>query len=1555
MKNDSSRFSMLSLSGLGGGSNSGRNGNDARRIRKDNISYPMLKPLSPATVRSVRIQDIDEKPRIVHVDSPHRRQFRKQTSLTSTPWTPSPRSKTSTTSPTRLSPYKPYSPHSPHSSHDGSHSISFPDDLPQQPSSKEKKKKEKKEKKEKEKTAGLSHLFVAHTCQDMFICLLATAASAAVAAAKTAYALLLGQIFQVISDYGSGTLSAHDTLREVGKWCLVLTALGIGMAVCASLLMGLWIVHGEARARTVRLRLFGSLLSKEMAWFDTRGGGMASLMTEQYTQIRDLQAATSQLLGYIVSDAFVCVACLAVAFAKSWSLTLVLLATVPVSAIILQVLGRGLSLAAERQRDSLNSAAQHASAALQGIDLVKVYGGYDTELWQYVSAIRAVAHHYARQALSSSAQMGYIKVWMINLFVVGFWFGLTLVTKGTTTPGNVLTAFYAVLTAFQSLESLGTQWTTVLKGTVAGKALEEMIGDAEGTSSPSGGHLRPMQPPRDIVLDNVSFAYPSNPSKVVLNNCSMAFPAGQVSFVVGRSGSGKSTIADLLVQFYAPTSGRVLIDDVPASRLDRAWLRENMALLQQASTVFHGTFAWNVALGGGSAGASSVTRDDIKTACETALLQSTVSNLPQGLDTVMGGSSGPALSGGQKQRLALARAKIRNPAVLVLDETTSGLDPKSAQMVLDAVRTWRRGKTTIVITHDMSQIAREDYVYVMDKGHLVQEGAFGCLQTQQGGAMQTLLQSASIDGAVDTCLSPVIKIGYRDDNEKEDEEIMPSRHTSVELSSGLFRRSSIFSAPLAYNQHRQSILLNAYPSYNKRTSRLSQQYPSSSATATPRQSVVFQSKQQQYQQDDDEYAYYNSNKHNSLDLLCERGAQAQTMRMADTVPNSLISRIRRVATVEEIPQDVEKVSSSPTEAPLPPLRTVLQTVWPSLDRAGRLDLVFGCLACLVVAVCNPAFSFAFARMLQAFWVPKDVDAQGVGRPWALVLVGLSVIDGSGVFAAFYLAERVGLAWVNRLRTEAFTRLLRQPKTMFSPAATVECLDRGGEEMRKLVSVFVPILLMATGMVLVSVVWALAVAWKLTLVVLAVGPVVVLVATRLATRISNTWEAHANRAAERVSVVFSQVFPHIRVVRALTLEAYFTDGPLQETTSAAFKAGLSRAWRTGVLYGINQALPNWLVALVFYYGTTLLSTPSSVDSLMQVVNLLLFSIGTAAALLGNVPQIAASKTVAAQMLEFANLPLDAGHEHKRGDNVVIPTTLFPIRMDRLIFKYGAHDMKSRPGDATVLHNLSLTIQPGELVGIVGASGGGKSTVLSLLLRLYADEGELTGTGSRLSFGGRPADQIDTKALRARMAYVPQQPYLFPASLRHNITYGLEEEPVTEEEMATIWPMAARTVRMEQAGRAAGIDTFVASLPEGYDTVVGSSSPSPPSPQAVATGSSDGATQASGLSSLSGGQAQRVCIARALLRRPQLLVLDEPTSALDASSAEAVRHTLRSLKQNSKHTRTSIVVATHSKAMMQLCDRLLVVQDGAVAASGSYAALLAQGRDGVFARLVGEIDD
>ncbi|EFX02238.1 ABC a-pheromone efflux pump [Grosmannia clavigera kw1407] len=1393
--------------------------------------------------------------------------------------------------------------------------------------------------------ASVQHLFVAWTCGELSILVPAVAASAVVAGAKTAYALILGEIFQTISDFGSGRVSVHDTVRTISTWCLGLVGLGAGKALISFLMMVMWITHGESRARSVRLQLFQSLLEKEMAWFDTRRGGMSSLMTEQNTQV------LASLMGVLVTDCVVCVACLVVALVKSWKLTLGLLASVPIAVFVLSFLGRGLNPAAEKQREMLNQAAKHATAALVAIDLVKVYDGHDTVMWQYLSSIRLAAHFYIKQALSACFQMGFVKLWMVNLFVIGFWFGMILVGKGQATAGNVLTAFYAVLIAFQSIEALGTQWVSVLKGTVSGKALEDMIFSGS-QSALLFSKSQPSRAPGGIELSNVSFAYPSNPNKTVLKDCSMLFPSGQVSFVVGRSGSGKSTIADLLVRFYHPTAGRILVDKSPIEELDVRWLRENVSLIQQSSTVFNGTFGWNVSLG--SSTPDSINESSIKTACQTALLQSTIAGLPQGLDTVVG-PRGVALSGGQRQRLAVARAKIRDPAVLVLDETTSGLDPKSAQMVLEAVRIWRREKTTVIITHDISNIAMEDYVYVMDCGSLVQQGPYFQLAKDSGGMLDTLLNAVAVGGARDVataCLSPVEKIGHDQFGHGNQEDGVDDQLAAV--GGNQADEPAIMAWPLPQTWRGSSFgagpFLASSAAHGNFIHRLSLQSAQASHAVNwplPAPEPTLKAKE----------SPKSIESRSSVDLVCDQGHQAQANRQSWNESGQrqrqavALTRKRALSSTS-----CDRETSPPKPKPaIPTLLTVLRTVWPLLGKANRIEAILGLLCCIVVAGSNPGFSFVFARMLESFWSPK-ANKEAVGRPWALILIGLSIVDGSAVFGSFYLAERVGQTWVNALRSEALTRLMRQPRSWWSasdpeagqdgespsPSRIVECLDRGGEEMRKLVSVFVPILTMAAGMVITSVGWSLAVSWRLTLVALASGPIIVSV-THLASRVSNKWESRSNWAAETVSGVFSEVFPDIRVVRALTLETHFS-GRLAVTVQKAFRTGLSRAWRTGILYGLNQALSDWLTALVFYYGVSLLTSGDgariSVSDVVQVVNLLLFSIGSAASLLSNVPQIAASKAVAAQILEYASLSLHASHEHSR---IVLarPKKLFPVRMDGLVFRYPGKEARA-VGDSfnslqpAILHGINLEIRVDDFVAIVGTSGSGKSTILSLLLRLYESD-----KGNQLTFDGMPADQLDTKAVRSRMAYVPQHPYLFPASVRANITYGLDEAS----------PLCQATC-VADAARAASIDTFVSSLTQGYDTVVGDVVGEETSGEnAGGTGNGPCSSTNGSMSSLSGGQAQRVCIARALLRRPQLLVLDEPTSSLDAESAQIIRTALRGLADLGSGR--SIVVATHSKAMMRLCDRVVVVQDGTVVTSGPYAELLQH--DETFARLVGEYDD
>jgi ATP-binding cassette subfamily B (MDR/TAP) protein 1 len=225
-------------------------------------------------------------------------------------------------------------------------------------------------------------------------------------------------------------------------------------------------------------------------------------------QTRELQTATSQTLGYLVCDVFVFFACIVVAFVYSFKLTLVMLATGVPSALILWGISRFLDPAIEGQKRELAQAAKHVTAATTAIDLVKVYNGADHEAFQFIAAIRRSARYYSRQVLCNCGQMSYIKLWMIMLFVLGFYVAVVLVGKGQLTPGDALTTFYAALIAFQSIENLGPHWLVLAKGMAAGQLLQELVQEWEkGEVDEVSGWRKPSQCMGEISMNNVSVAY----------------------------------------------------------------------------------------------------------------------------------------------------------------------------------------------------------------------------------------------------------------------------------------------------------------------------------------------------------------------------------------------------------------------------------------------------------------------------------------------------------------------------------------------------------------------------------------------------------------------------------------------------------------------------------------------------------------------------------------------------------------------------------------------------------------------------------------------------------------------------------------------------------------------------------------------------------------------------------------------------------------------------------------------------------------------------------------
>ncbi|TGJ87588.1 hypothetical protein E0Z10_g1217 [Xylaria hypoxylon] len=1315
----------------------------------------------------------------------------------------------------------------------------------------------------------------------------------------TSMSILLGRIFAVISQFGSGHLTGADTAAQISSWCVLLAVVGGAGFLVNFGFMFSWIAFSELQARNIRTRMFRGLLKKDMEWFDAHQDGIASLLVRLQTETREVQIASSVALGSLSARLATSVANLIVALFTAWKLTLVLLSSVPVSVVILHLLARPIQPAIQAQKKELSRASKYAFSAISAIDLVKVFNGVDHETWQYMAAIRRSMQKYLIQARANAYQIGYVKFWLESLFVVGFYYGTVLVDQGLS-PGNVLTTFYAALAALQAIEAFVPTYLVLAKGISAAQVLRSVAHNMDG-----GRAINPMMGgyiPREC-MGEIMFAYPSNPSKIVLQKSSFHFRAGGLCFIIGRSGSGKSTLGNLLLKLYEPLCGEILIDGNAIRTLDIDWLRYNVTLIQQTSVLFNDSFFMNVAFG--HIAPTRASAEEVRAACETALLQSTISSLPYGMNTYVG-AGGHNLSGGQKQRLALARAKLRDPPILILDEITSGLDPVSRGLIMEAIRRWRHGKTTIIITHEVTQIKDRDFVYVMDDGCVVQEGLYSDLWQQRQGLLAQLVAAGTTPESIagrstaeseTRHRSTVVNFSRPLSDASQNDPLVPGSPSPGEALRGvpssshdvfkMARRSSQLRLLGDHRSHHidtagtlNTLAAAVQDSPRKGLSRmvasLSRQFTSTRAP-TPQLPTTWDCEEQPL-------TPLSPIKAGSIFRLQALGDTVQTHRQGSGSSRS--RHQRKISHPETEPErqiedktKQDENSSNNAEMTALSLTSIYKTVWPCLGFKERTFILVG-------------------------KIGKNQVRNGPSYFW-----GLRYPGPVATFLSHYLLEWAAQAWINTLRKQAFDRVLRQPKTWFenpkhSAGRINECLDRNAEEMRNLVGRFAPLLLVVVVMILASVIWALAISWKLTLVSLASGPFLI-AATKGYSAVSNKWELRCNKAAEETNAIATETFTNIRVVRALTLEGFFSrkhDKSAQNT----FELGIKKAVYTSAMYACWQSMFSFLMALVFWYATVLLAINReiTVQSILQVVNLLVLGLSTASNILNSVPAISAAQATASRLLYYANLPLDSSHETKGTKTLARP---LPIRLDSLYFAYPSKR------DYPVLRNLTLSFEAG-----LHAPDTTPNSV---------DRGSSV---QPLMFASVPFQQVDLSKLRTQIGYVPQAPFLFPTSIAENIAYGLlEDSPLKSP------------ANIEQAARESGIHDFIHSLPDGYETVVGD-----------------------GGQALSGGQAQRVCIARALARRPKILVLDEPTSALDTESADGIRRTIQSLlnpeqhggRENSvddikklqKHERLCVIMVTHSQEMMRIADRIVVIDLGRVVESGTYKELCA--KKGRFAELV-----
>jgi subfamily B ATP-binding cassette protein MsbA len=464
--------------------------------------------------------------------------------------------------------------------------------------------------------------------------------------------------------------------------------------------------------RDLRRELYGHLLELDLGFFGrTRVGQIVSRVINDVEQLRTL---VTRELSRVVSSLFEFIAAVAFMVAISWKLTVAAFLVVPLTMGIWGPLVGKLRLGDRRVLDLAGDVNSHIQETLSGIRLVKVSGAEGHERGRF----RKLTEDYFRTFVRTERLRAMAAPLTEMLAAVGtvilLWYGARLVLVGGELTGGAFIGFVALSTKlYAPVKYFSKLPATIQPGLVGGERVFEFL-DAPIEIRDQPG-ARPFQGlRRELRFEGVSFEY--RPGQAVLSDIDLVVPRGSVVALVGPSGAGKSTLVDLMGRFHDPTAGRITVDGVDLREFSIATLRASLGVVSQDTVLFHDTVRANLAYG-----IPDVSDVDIERAGRAAYAHDFVSALPQGYDTVVG-ERGTQLSGGQRQRLAIARAILRDPPILVFDEATSALDSESERLVQAAIEWLLKGRTVFVIAHRLSTVQRADQIVVLDGGRVVENG-----------------------------------------------------------------------------------------------------------------------------------------------------------------------------------------------------------------------------------------------------------------------------------------------------------------------------------------------------------------------------------------------------------------------------------------------------------------------------------------------------------------------------------------------------------------------------------------------------------------------------------------------------------------------------------------------------------------------------------------------------------------------------------------------------------------------------------------------------------------
>lgn len=815
---------------------------------------------------------------------------------------------------------------------------------------------------------------------------------------------------------------------------------------------------------------------------------------------QDIKASwlsVSSLISYATASIFA----LILAFFHQTVLTLLLLSSIPLLLIIQAIAAKITGPLLDTQRRHAAQLATAVGTTMSNISTIKGSNYSPTSLSLLNELFESVHSTTAKPLYVWGISTGLSQFITLAMFVQGFWFGASIVRSSSPnevpgTAGDVMTTFWASLLVITNLQRSIPHLAVLGKGKASLENLRNLAGsDSSQSDDPSDHDSNSVNQSQtlekrirgEFTLHQVSFTYPSRPKNLALDSVSLFLPSSELTFIVGSSGSGKSTVGSLLVGLY-PTSkvsgdGHIRLDDRPIGKAETIWIAKNVSFVSAPYLTFDGTLLENITLS-----CPRATLCEVEAASRLTLLYDFVTSLPNGYSTHLG-NGGIALSGGQKQRMALTRAILQNPEVLILDEPISALDPINRSLVFEAIRAHRSRtkKTTIVITHDLSSILPNDFVYVLRDGRVAQQGYRKDLEETdpEGKFVEMVKSSGTIKD--DVGKRPPVKTRSRKSVKSGDKEISHSCSGSVSQSE----RRQIGSEP--------GRPLPMLPSrISRKLDPLYRQHVLLQATATQ--------------------AAHRRQRSSGIKRRTWDGPEDRRQ------PVQVVEGLRPPSlTALQIASDW----------------TFAQYIYSSIP--NKVFLILGILLCVLAGAITPIFAFFLSRLVYEVSVVSVTSTNAINTYGSIVLI-LAAVDGILSCGKFIVMEVAALQWLTHLRFLSAGRILAQDQSWFdresnSPAKIIQALVNDGDDARSLISSVLGQCAVVVTMLTLGIVWAMILGWQLTLIGLGLAPLFAGVMIWLAQAIDRC-EARNRRAAESVSKKFYDVSlisrNHFIICRQLTL-------------------------------------------------------------------------------------------------------------------------------------------------------------------------------------------------------------------------------------------------------------------------------------------------------------------------------------------------------------------------------------------------------------------------------------